>query len=162
MKKIFALVIAAAVAACTPTAASAADNAFGGIYGQVTAGVEDVTKAPNTSDVTYGASVGVNIPTGSVGIVGVEATVDNVFDRRDVSATARLGFLLSDNVLAYGEAGYANYKDTFSRKLDGLRVGGGLEFNLSEHSFASIEYRYTDFQAGVGKHGGLVGLGLRF
>jgi outer membrane immunogenic protein len=162
MKKIFALVVAAAAALATPTIASAADNAFGGVYGQITAGVQDVTKAPNTKDVTYGASVGVNIPTGSVGIVGVEATVDNVFDRRDVSATGRLGFLASDNVLIYGEAGYANYKDTFSRKLDGLRVGGGIEANLSKHSFVSVEYRYTDFQAGVGKHGALVGLGLRF
>ena len=161
MKKIFAMITAVALAACTASAPAYANN-FGGIYGQVTAGVQDVTKAPNTKDVTYGVSAGVNVPLGDAAIVGVEAQLDNVFDRRDVGAAARLGFVVSDNVLLYGKAGYANYKDTFSRSLDGVRVGGGLEFNLSEHSFASVEYRYTDFQAGVGKHGALVGLGLRF
>lgn len=161
MKKIFAAALAFALAACTASAPAYA-NDFAGVYGQVTAGVQDVTKAPNTKDVTYGVSAGVNVPLGDAAIVGVEAQLDNVFDRRDVGAAARLGFVVTDGVLLYGKAGYANYKDTFSRKLDGVRVGGGLEFNLTEHSFASVEYRYTDFQAGVGKHGALVGLGLRF
>jgi len=60
------------------------------------------------------------------------------------------------------EAGYTNYRDVFSRELDGLRLGGGVEANISDNTFVSVEYRHTDFEAGVGKHAGLIGLGLRF
>lgn len=161
MKKIvmaFSLVLAACTAS-TPALA----NEFGGVYGQVTAGVDDVTKLPDTTDVVYGANVGVNVPVGDA-IVGVEATVDNVFeDQREIGASARVGYTFG-NTMIYGEAGYTNYQDVFSRKLDGLRVGGGLELNLSDLTFISAEYRYTDFSGGLnaGKHAGLVGLGIRF
>jgi outer membrane immunogenic protein len=160
--KFFAKKILIALAGFTAClAAPAAANDFGGVYVQGTTGVEDVTHAPQTSDVTYGANAGVNIPVGNA-IIGVEATLDNVFDRsREIGASARLGYAFGP-VMPYVEAGYTNYKDAFSRKLDGLRVGGGLEYNISNHTYVSAEYRYTDFEDRVGKHAGLVGLGLRF
>ena len=136
-------------------------NEFGGLYVSATAGTEDVTSLPDSTDVVYGANVGVNIPLGDA-VVGVEGTVDNVFqDEREIGASARLGYTF-DNVMPYVEAGYTNYRDVFSRELDGLRVGGGVEVNISDHTFISLEYRYSDFEASVGKHSGLVGLGLRF
>lgn len=156
MNKFFVMTAAVAAAMAVPAQA----NEFGGVYVQATAGVDDVTQAPDVTDVTYGASAGVNVPVGDV-IVGAEATLDNVFDRRDISASARLGYAFG-SVMPYIEAGYANYKDVFSRELDGLRVGGGVEYNLSDVTFISAEYRYTDFESGVGKHTGLVGLGIRF
>lgn len=153
-----ALTVALALAA---VAAPASANEFGGVYVSATAGVDDVTNLPDTIDVVYGANAGVNIPLGDA-IVGVEATVDNVFeDSRELGASARLGYTF-DQVMLYGEAGYTNYRDVFSRELDGLRVGGGLEYNISPNTFVSAEYRYTDFEANVGKHAGLVGLGIRF
>ena len=120
-----------------------------------------MTALPTVDDFVYGASAGVNIPMGDA-IVGVEATVDNVFeDSRELGASARLGYTF-DQVMLYGEAGYTNYRDVFSRELDGLRVGGGLEYNISPNAFVSAEYRYTDFESNVGKHAGLIGLGIRF
>ena len=151
--------LAVAVAACSPEEAKA--NDFGGLYVSATAGTDDVTNLPDTTDVVYGANAGVNIPLGNV-IVGAEATLDNVFEsQREIGASARLGYTF-DNVMPYVEAGYTNYRDVFSRELDGLRVGGGLEVNISDNTFVSAEYRYTDFEGGAGKHAGLVGLGLRF
>jgi outer membrane immunogenic protein len=154
---IAAVVLTLATCAAQPAFA----NDFGGVYLQGTAGVDDVTSLPDTSDVVYGVNAGVNIPVGDA-IVGVEASLDNVFqDEREIGASARLGYDLG-GVMPYVEAGYTNYRDVFSRELDGLRLGGGLEANLSEHAFISAEYRYTDFEAGAGKHAGLVGLGIRF
>lgn len=159
MRKIL-ITLSLVLASCTASAPALA-NEFGGVYGQVTAGVNDIQGVPDTQDVTYGASAGVNVPVGEA-IFGVEATVDNVFEnQREVSASARLGYTFG-NTLLYGEAGYANYQDVFSRKLDGLRVGGGLELNISKNTFISTEYRYTDFSGGAGTHAGLIGLGLRF
>lgn len=153
----FAVAAALGLAMAQPLAA----NEFGGVYASGTIGYDDVTSIPDGTDVVYGANAGVNIPLGDV-IVGVEATVDNVFEnQREFGASARLGYTF-DDVMLYGEAGYTNYRDVFSRDLDGLRVGGGLEYNISDNTFVSAEYRYTDFEAGAGKHAGLIGLGIRF
>lgn len=135
-------------------------NNFGGVYGELTAGYDDVTGMRDTTNVTYGTSIGINIPVGRV-IVGAEANVDNVFDRRDIGASARLGYAF-DRVMPYAKVGYANYNDALSRKLDGLRVGGGLEYNLSSHTYIKAEYRYTNFEKRVGKHAVLGGVGIRF
>lgn len=154
-------VILAAAAASLAVPAYAAD--FTGPRIEVTAGVDDVKNVRDTTDVTYGATVGLDTDVGGTPlIVGVEASVDNVFDRRDIGVAARAGIRASDNVLLYGKVGYANFKDANSRELDGLRVGGGLEFALTNNLFVGAEYRYTDFQAGVGKHGAVARLGVRF
>lgn len=153
--------IAAALAA-TAMATPAMANDFTGARVEVTAGADDVTNSFDVTDVTYGVTAGVDFPVGEKFIVGVEANVDNVFDRRDVGASARVGYVAFENTLVYGKAGYANYKDAFSRELDGLRVGGGLEVNVTDNTYVGVEYRYTDFESNVGKHGGLVKLGLRF
>lgn len=159
MKNFIAALASVALVACSTQPVFA--NDFGGIYVQGTAGVEDVTQVPSSNDVIYGASAGVNVPLGNV-IVGVEGTLDNVFqDEREFGASGRFGYTFS-NVMLYGEAGYTNYRDVFSRELEGLRVGGGIEANISPHAFVSAEYRYSDLEANVGKHAGLIGLGLRF
>lgn len=158
MKKLITLAALSLAAIATP--AMATD--FTGPRVEVTAGADDVTGVRDTTDVTYGATVGFDFRVAGPVIAGVEANLDNVFDRRDVGASARVGVEATDNLLVYGKVGYANYKDTFSRELDGLRVGGGLELAVTKNVFAKVEYRYTDFEANVGKHGGLVGVGLRF
>ena len=81
---------------------------------------------------------------------------------RDVAVGGRLGYVLNENVLVYGKAGYANWRQVAGVTVEGLRVGGGLEVNLTDRVYTRVEYRYTDFESGVGKHGGVVGLGLRF
>lgn len=159
MKKMI-IAMALALGACT-AAQPVLANDFGGVYASATAGFDNVTKGIDRTDVVYGANAGVNVPVGNA-IIGVEATLDNVFERREVGASARLGYAISPSVLLYGEVGYTNYKDVFNRKLDGLRYGGGIEYNISPHTFVSAEYRRTDYEGKSGKNAGLVGVGVRF
>ena len=154
------MIAIAAAAATLATPAFAGD--FSGPRLEVTAGVDDVTKpGTDATPVTYGAGLGYDLQFGKV-VLGVEATADNVFDRRDLSGAARLGYVINENILAYGKVGYANFKPNTRLELDGLRVGGGIEANLVGPVYGKVEYRYTDFKGPVGKHGGLVGVGLRF
>lgn len=158
MKKYLAPLAAAAVFITTPAMA----NDFAGVRGEATAGLDNVTDGVDPTKVTYGFGVGLDAKLYSNVIVGVEASVDNVFDRRNVGAGARLGYVVADKALVYGKVGYANWKQTTTAELEGLRVGGGVEANLYGPVYGKIEYRYTDFDGGVGQHGGLVGLGVRF
>lgn len=153
----YALIAAAAALFATPAMA----RDFSGPRIEVTAGADDVTAGVDPTDVTYGAGLGYDLQFGKV-VAGVEAGVDNVFDRRDIAVGARLGVVLNENVLAYGKVGYANFKQTTSLELEGLRLGGGLEVNVAGPVYGKVEYRYTDFEGNVGKHGGLVGVGIRF
>lgn len=155
--------VMAAVAALAFIATPAVANEFTGIRAEVTAGLDDVTNGVDPTEVTYGAGVGVDAELYKNVIVGVEATIDNVFDRRNIGAGARLGYVVSNKVMVYGKVGYANWKQTTTAELEGLRLGGGVEVKVAGPVYAKAEYRYTDFNRGnVGQHGGLVGVGLRF
>jgi outer membrane immunogenic protein len=156
MKKLIALAALATAAFASPAMASD----FAGPRIEVTAGADDVTGGVDPTDVTYGGVLGYDLQVGKV-VVGVEATAANVFDRADLGAAARLGYTLNKNVLAYTRVGYTNL-DLGARSADGLAVGGGLEVKLVGSTFVKAEYRYTDFDGGLGRHGGLVGIGLRF
>jgi outer membrane immunogenic protein len=136
-------------------------NDFGGIYVEATGGYDDVLGQKDTTNVTYGAAAGINVPVTDHVIVGAEATLDNVFDRRDVGASARIGYTLG-KFMPYAKIGYSNYRDVRSRNLDGFRVGGGVEYNIGHSSYVKVEYRYTDFEKNIGKHGVLGGVGIRF
>lgn len=158
-------IVMAAAAALALFATPAMANEFTGVRAEVTAGFDDVTGAPNadkSNTVTYGAGVGLDAELYDNVIVGVEATVDNVFSRRNIGASARVGYVVADTVLVYGKVGYSNWQAVTSTELEGLRVGGGVEANLVGPVYAKAEYRYTDFDRGVGRHGGFVGVGLRF
>lgn len=153
-------ILTASVASLALLATPAAANEFGGVYGEITAGYDDVIEGTDATDVVYGAAAGVNVPVGKF-ILGAELTADNVFERRDLGASARVGYAIG-RVLPYAKIGYANYSDVTSRKLDGLRVGGGIEYNISSRTYVKTEYRYSDFQNNLGKHAVLGGVGYRF
>jgi outer membrane immunogenic protein len=154
------LLIATALASAA-IAAPASANDFAGPRIETTAGADDVTAGADTTDITYGAGIGYDLRIGKV-VAGVEASVDNVFDRRDLGVGARLGYVIADNVLVYGKAAYANWRQVAGVDTEGLRLGGGLEVNVAGPVYTKVEYRYTDFDGATGKHGGLVGFGLRF
>lgn len=156
MKK---LLVATAVALGLSAAPAMASD-FEGPRFEVTAGADDVTGGVDPTDVTYGAALGYDLQFGKV-VVGAEATAANVFDRADLGVGARLGYVLNENVLAYVRGGYSNL-DLGARSVDGATVGGGLEVNVVGPVFAKAEYRYTDFEGNLGRHGGLVGVGIRF
>jgi outer membrane immunogenic protein len=158
MKTIFALTAATVAVVSTPAMA----NPFTGVRAEVTAGADNVIDGVDTTDVAYGAGAGFDAELYKNIVVGVEANVDNVFDRRNVGASARLGYVVADTVLVYGKVGYSNWKQTTTAELEGLRLGGGLEAKIAGPVYGKVEYRYTDFNGNVGQHGGLVGIGLRF
>ena len=159
------LMMIVALAAATP--ALAGTENFTGPRVALTVGIDDVTGARDLTNVVYGAEAGVDVPLVKNVLVGLEATADNVFERnRTIGVAARVGYAVTPNVLVYGKAGYANYNQvTFNNRrvnLEGLRVGGGVEYAFNSKVFAKAEYRYTDFNGNVGNHGSLVGFGIRF
>jgi outer membrane immunogenic protein len=156
MKKLIAIAALATAALSTPAMASG----FAGPRIEATAGVDEVRNGVDATDIAYGAALGYDLQFGKV-VVGAEATAANVFDRADLGVAARLGYTLNKHVLAYGRVGYTNL-DLGARSAEGLTVGGGLETHLAGPVFVKAEYRYTDFEGNLGRHGGLVGLGLRF
>jgi outer membrane immunogenic protein len=153
------LITVAAATAFFATPAMAGD--FAGPRVEVTAGADDVTGGVDTTDIAYGAGFGYDLQFNKV-VVGAEVALDNAFDRRDVAVGARFGYVVNENVLAYTKAGYANWRQVAGASTEGLRLGGGLEVNLAGPLYGKVEYRYTDFEGGLGKHGGLVGVGIRF
>jgi outer membrane immunogenic protein len=157
MKKYLASFAVAAAFVATPAMA----NDFAGPRAEVTAGLDDVTGGVDTTDVAYGAALGYDLQFGKV-VIGVEATAANVFERADLAAAARLGYALNDNVLAYGRVGYTDLERPVTSNLDGVTVGGGIEARLAGSVFTKVEYRYTDFEGPVGRHGALVSVGVRF
>ena len=165
--------IIAATAALAMVATPAMAGDFTGVRAEVTAGGDDVTSGVDATNVAYGAAVGYDLQLGKV-VIGVEATAANVFERADLGAAARIGYALNKNVLAYGRVGYTDLERpqvcTGTRtivcrnapNLDGVTVGAGLEVKLAGPVFTKAEYRYTDFAGGVGRHGALAGIGVRF
>lgn len=110
---------------------------------------------------------------------GVLVATDEICARgmRDLYVGGRIGAVVGSNVLVYGKAGYTNaqfgvdYEDgtaatapdfSVEDELDGVRLGAGLEFALSENLYLKGEYRYSNYEQGFDKHQGLAGIGFRF
>jgi len=161
MKNLALAVCAAATFVATPALAA---SPFAGVRAEVTAGADDVTGViRDRTNITYGVAAGFDAEIYPRVIIGAEATLDNVFDRRNIGAGARLGYVLADRVLVYTKAGYANFDPaTNAVKLDGFRVGGGVEARVVGGLYTKAEYLYTDLAGNAGQHQGLVGLGFRF
>ena len=155
-KTIFIATVMATAALSTPVLA----RDFSGPRVEVTAGAEGASRGVTTKDVQYGVGAGYDVQFGKV-VAGVEAGVDNVLDRRNIAVAGRLGYAANEGVLLYTKVGYSNWKPLANRKLEGLRIGAGVEAKLLGPVFGTVEYRHTDFGA-VKTNGGLVGFGLRF
>jgi len=108
--------------------------------------------------------------------------VDVVGDRlcvgakRDLYVGARVGTVVGSRALLYAKAGYTNGRYGFDyddggngandfgdgKNLDGVRVGGGVEYKIGSNTYVKGEYRYSNYEAGVEKHQALAGFGVRF
>lgn len=111
-----------------------------------------------------------------------EVLMSNIQDRlclklgRDLYAGGRVGFALGSSTLLYAKAGYSNLrlKDSydpgtgggsgfeFTRDLDGVRVGAGIEQKLGRSAYVKGEWRYSNYENDNYKHDGLIGVGFRF
>ncbi len=126
--------------------------------------------------VNYGIGLGYDFNAGGV-VLGIEgeytdSTADTEFDGgdaedfgfgnvdtgRDLYIGARAGVLASPDLLVYAKGGYTNARynldgsydgDEYRAKIDtdGFRVGAGVEYALSERSYAKVEYRYSNYSS---------------
>lgn len=123
----------------------------------------------------YGVGAGYDINLGGA-VVGVEGEYTDstaksdrydltdqfgfgrVSQGRDLYIGARAGILASPNTLVYVKGGYTNTKlnvlagDTDETtdtafKLDGWRIGGGVERAINQNTFAKLEYRYSKYDS---------------
>lgn len=160
MKLILAL--AAALAVATP--ALSADTAnFTGPRAEVVVGANNVVNSTDRNKVVYGAAVGYDLPVGESATIGAHVNTSNIFEsQRTLGASARLGFALTQEALAYGSLGYSNYRAVGSVELDGVTAGAGFEYVIAPNAFAKIEYNFSDFQRNVSVHTLVTGVGYRF
>ena len=89
---------------------------------------------------------------------------------RDLYAGGRLGYVFSPSVMGYAKVGYTNGRfadrigtsDWSARNHGGVRIGGGLEYAISQSFYVSGEYRYSHYSRGVHQNQILSGVGVRF
>ena len=86
---------------------------------------------------------------------GIEAGLDNVFDRTNINVGARVGAKLNDHALAYVGAGYDNLRALGAHNLEGLRLTTGLDVNVFGPFSVGAQFNHTDF--GATKKNGVAG-----
>jgi len=154
--------VASLVALTVSAPAFAAD--FTGFRASATVGLADNDFLGDDA-FTYGVNVGYDRAYGNV-IAGVTAEFQESGETgygRDLSIAARLGTKVTDNALVYGLVGYTNQgTEGYAGKLDGVRLGLGAEVAFNEQLFGTVEYRYSNYEAGAELHQTLIGLGVRF
>jgi outer membrane immunogenic protein len=139
-------------------------------------------------NIGYGVGIGYDARAGGV-LLGVEAEAVRPGDKecetspilsacarteRDLYIGGRIGVPLGSNALAYVKAGYTNVAIesvidlateppyNLNYKLDGARIGGGVQLGLGGNLYVKAEYRYSDYENGFNKHTGVAGVGFRF
>lgn len=182
MRKIILSALAGTAAfAATPASAQEQGNAqaFSGGHVEAIAGYDHVSDGGG-SGVLYGIGAGYDYRTRNavVGIEGevLESTTGDcagnvcVDASRDFYIGGRVGVVVAPNVLLYGKVGYTNARVeatagnvSTSSNLDGVRGGAGLEWLISNTPLSiRAEYRYSNYEQGVERHQGTMGLAFRF
>lgn len=134
----------------------------------------------------YGGGLGWDYRMGNL-VLGVSAAIDGSTVKdciaegtasfclkagRDIEAGGRIGQVVGGKALIYAKLAYANsqvrgvYRDSatpsdnFSEhsNRDGVRFGGGVEFQLTPRTYVKAEYRYTTYKA---YHADIAGNDLR-
>jgi outer membrane immunogenic protein len=166
--------VAAAIAAASaaPAFAQNAAPAFNGGHIEAIGGFDSISGGGDSENgVAFGISGGYDFRSGGA-VFGVEleaadSTISDsgVSASRDLYAGARVGGVVSENVLLYGKVGYTNARASFGGtgvNFDGIRAGAGVEFLLGRNFSLRGEYRYSNYEDGLSRNQGLVGLGFRF
>jgi outer membrane immunogenic protein len=174
----------AGTAALGATPAFAQDNAaqnFRGFHVEAIAGYDNVNiDGTHRDGIAYGIGAGYDFRSNNV-VYGVEAEIadssvhedagNDSFDAaRDLYIGGRLGVVVSPNVMVYAKAGYTNARVEFTSggitdgtNLDGIRGGAGVEWHLRNSPISlRAEYRYSNYEFGVSRNQGVVGMMVRF
>jgi outer membrane immunogenic protein len=202
MKTIAAVLLIAGLAA---SAAPASAEEFDGPYVGVAAGfTRDEVGPALPQDVTisgdrgqdavyfqgfagYNLAVAPRVRVGAEAAFGIGADDDFVASANGTSLeidpeysfefTGRVGYLVTDKLLAYARGGYQNARVEFElteagaapvrdkESLDGWLVGGGLDYAIGDHLSTRVEYRYVDLGndgASYDRHQILAGVAWNF
>jgi outer membrane immunogenic protein len=178
MKKIALALAAALTTLATPALAQEAED-FSGAKASVTAGYDVVDlNTPgvrNPDGGTYALGLGYDIQKGRT-VFGIEGEVSDSTAKlkaggatlaeasRDLYIGGRVG-IVTGKTLIYAKAGYSNFRlltVAGNGNADGFRAGAGLEHKLTDTVHAKVEYRYTDYEAGMERQQIVAGIGLRF
>lgn len=124
---------------------------WNGFYAGVNAGAQNET-VPGVTSWTLGAQAGVNATFDFV-LVGAEVGIEGVFDTPDTYAygtvLGRAGFLVSNELLAYGLVGYGTDFGAATGSGNHLLAGGGLEFAATDNVTIRGQYAYGWEQSGA-------------
>jgi outer membrane immunogenic protein len=170
--RILYVAAAAAAFAATPALAQDAAPAFSGGHIEAIAGLDSIHGAGDSeTGIAFGIAGGYDIrKNGAVFGIELEAadsTVSNsgVSASRDLYAGLRVGGVVGEHALLYAKAGYTNARASFAGtgvNFDGFRAGGGVEWAIGAHLSIRGEYRYSNYEDGLSRHQGVMGLGYRF
>lgn len=174
MKTAFFAAIAAASIA-TPVFAQSdmgEATAFSGPRIGVTTGYD---KVQGHDGVTYGVAAGYDLAATSrvragveVGLADSTAKTPDVRASRDLSASARLGYVVTPQIMPYAKVGYASsrFEDRLTGNgaaFEGVRYGAGVEVAPTPRTYISAEYQRTEYESNIGgRDAAMVGVGLRF
>jgi outer membrane immunogenic protein len=147
---------------------------------------------PDDDGVAYGIGLGYDFAIGQKGFVGLDFSLDDssmkecetsvlaandtlcVKAGRDISAGIRGGVKVSEAGKLYALAGYTNarFKSRYTTaagvttsdgaNLDGFRLGAGYQHDFAGGVYGKVEYRYSNYEAGLERHQALLGVGLNF
>jgi outer membrane immunogenic protein len=171
MRMFYAAALLAAASA-TPAFAQDARPAFSGGHIEAIGGFDSVSGGGDSdSGIAYGIAGGYDFRSGGA-VFGIEleaaesSTEDaGVEAGRDLYAGGRVGGVVSENVLLYAKAGYTNARASVGGtgvNFDGIRAGAGVEWLVGRSFSIRGEYRYSNYEDGLSRNQGLVGLGFRF
>ncbi|MBO9574455.1 MAG: porin family protein [Sphingobium sp.] len=178
MKTVIFAAMAAACVLSTPALAQE-DATFSGPRVEALAGYDSVKTNSNglgsPGGFLYGVGLGYDLRAGGA-VIGAEAELsDSTASRavvggdvdaaRDIYIGGRIGVPVGTNLLAYAKAGYTNARvntPTFRENGDGVRVGGGLEYDLGNKLYVKAEYRYSNYEQDIERHQVVGGVGVRF
>ncbi len=173
-------------------------NTWSGPYAGVSLGYafageteDDFDNSIDTDGFLLGGFAGYNYQVGNI-VAGAEADIGYSWEDGsnagvtsesgvEGSLRARLGYVVSPNILLYATAGGAAKDleisaagDSDSNTMIGWTAGGGADVMVTERVFGRVEYRYTDFGSETFELGGAsgdvsdknhrvsVGLGMKF
>jgi len=182
-KYLIAALAVSTAALAAPAMAQDADKAFSGAHVEAIGGWDRVQgEGAHDDGVLYGVGAGYDIRTGNT-VFGVEGEASDSTQKenvggltehasRDLYIGGRVGAVVGGNNLLYAKAGYTNARysvsgtatgvDLAHGNLDGVRVGAGIEHQLSNNMFVKAEYRYSNYQSGVSRNQVVGGVGIRF
>ncbi len=146
----------------------------------------DSDVAIDEDGVSYGIGIGYDFAVAQNLSLGVDAEitdsdisdeitltpgVDAEFNaKRDLYAGGRVTYSVSDRVNLFATAGYTNLRvggettlgQSENENLDGVRLGVGAQYDLTDQFYLTTSYRYSNYEAGVERNQVMGGLGFRF